>query len=316
MPLIVPKRIHRSHAVLPITFATTTSLVLALCYLQLIYLVSHLLRPIWSSHRDFPPLRQNIERVEKLVVDLIMGIVPSSTYRSPAPTGLIHEEPLGHRIASAVHSYTSRAALDNAPHPRAGFITPPNLPQCYPENALERTMPNNPDYRLEAAKSPLDRLTNRSSSVYDTVKRNTSVTQSKVSSIAEAGPVTVQQLTRSSISLRRYLEPEDGAGAEWQVPERPPNTPSVSHKSPGCSMDGPSDLTAVLEAASTPTVEPEPENEDEDGLKLARDVKCRSTESYPGKFPVSEGMEFSSLATASYAFRERGTTTVRPFSDY
>lgn len=51
-------------------------------------------------------------------------------------------------------------------------------------------------------------------------------------------------------------------------------------------------------------------------LQMSRRSKIRSTESYPGKFPVSDGLEYSNLATASLNFRERGTTSVRPFSDY
>lgn len=41
----------------------------------------------------------------------------------------------------------------------------------------------------------------------------------------------------------------------------------------------------------------------------------RSVESYPGNFPVSEGLEYSGLATAPHHIRGRVTTSVRPFSD-
>ena len=43
--------------------------------------------------------------------------------------------------------------------------------------------------------------------------------------------------------------------------------------------------------------------------------RSRSVESYPGRFPASDGVEFSSLATASHQMRGRGITSVRPFSE-
>jgi hypothetical protein len=55
--------------------------------------------------------------------------------------------------------------------------------------------------------------------------------------------------------------------------------------------------------------------EDLETVQMNRSPKYHSIESYPGKFPVSDHLEYSSLATA-YAVRGRGTTSVRPFSDY
>ncbi|KAJ5172948.1 hypothetical protein N7492_005541 [Penicillium capsulatum] len=309
MPLIIPKRNKRSHAILPITLATTASLVIALCYLQLIYLVSYVLRPLWSSHRDFPPLRRTIERVEKLIIDLILRIVPFASYRSPAPTGLFHEEPLGHQIGSGAHLYSSRVTLSGVPDNPAAFTPLPNLPQCYPGTAPERTMPKEQEQPVEATRqSPLGHHGSHGSSNFDTVKRASS-TRPNISSVVETGPAKTQQFTQSSLSLKQSQEPEDISLASGP----PLNPPRPSQISPACSMDGPSDLATILH--SVPKMESSTEDDD-DELKLDREAKCRSTESYPGKFPVSESMEFSSLATASYAFRERGTTSVRPFSDY
>lgn len=105
------------------------------------------------------------------------------------------------------------------------------------------------------------------------------------------------------------------------------NTPRPSQKSPVHSLDGPHDLASAVQSIFTARSTDDEERTrigspsgsgsyEIDGVKLERATKCRSTESYPGKFPVSEGHDFSSLATAEYAFRERGTVTVRPFSDY
>lgn len=54
---------------------------------------------------------------------------------------------------------------------------------------------------------------------------------------------------------------------------------------------------------------------DSETVQMNRARKYHSVESYPGKFPVSDTLDYSSLATA-YAVRGRGTTPVRPFSDY
>lgn len=47
-----------------------------------------------------------------------------------------------------------------------------------------------------------------------------------------------------------------------------------------------------------------------DGLQATR-----SAESFPGKFPVSDGLELGALATAPIQVKGKGTTSVRPFSD-
>lgn len=242
------------------------------------------------------------------MIDLILGILPFASYRSPTPTGLSHEDHPWHRIGSQVHAYASRVTLDNVPRGPAGFITPPNLPQCYPGTGPERTTPNQ-DQRIEAAShSPLDLHGSHGSSVYDTVKK-TSAARPNVTTVVEIGPVTTtQQFVRPSVSLRQIREPEE----KPHVLECHPSITHIAQKSPTCTMDGPSDLATILQVA--PPVECIAE--DGDYLKLDRGTKCRSTESYPGKFPVSDNTEFSSLASASYAFRERGTTSVRPFSDY
>lgn len=76
------------------------------------------------------------------------------------------------------------------------------------------------------------------------------------------------------------------------------------------SLEGPIVVASALQSMSSGS------SEEGAGVRMDRATKCHSTESYPGKFPVSEGVEFSGLSTAEYAFREKGTTTVRPFSDY
>ncbi|KAJ6083908.1 hypothetical protein N7486_010708 [Penicillium sp. IBT 16267x] len=77
------------------------------------------------------------------------------------------------------------------------------------------------------------------------------------------------------------------------------------------SLDGPVNLASARQSTRSSA-----SSDKREGVRMGRGTKCHSTESYPGKFPVSEGIDFSGLATAEYAFREKGTTNVRPFSDY
>jgi hypothetical protein len=88
------------------------------------------------------------------------------------------------------------------------------------------------------------------------------------------------------------------------------NKPDI--KSPASSDD---ELGSSLDV-NPPSSSHYPDDSTDLSLSTTRNSKCRSRSSYPGKFPVSEGLELTSLATASHAFREKGTTSVRPFSDY
>ena len=53
-----------------------------------------------------------------------------------------------------------------------------------------------------------------------------------------------------------------------------------------------------------------PVDDDEEELR-----RVRSAESYPGKFPVSDGLELCALASAPFYRIGKGSTSVRPFSD-
>ncbi|KAJ5109192.1 hypothetical protein N7456_005867 [Penicillium angulare] len=148
MPLVIYKRSNRTHAVLPITLKTSTSLIIALIYLQILYLVSFLSKPFWSSAREFPPYKRNIERWERSIIDIIIAIVPFSNYRSPNPSAVLQSDLLlpGHRSHNTTYSSTSHVNLDGIPlmPPKAAssaFVYPLTLPQCYPEMAIERLTP-------------------------------------------------------------------------------------------------------------------------------------------------------------------------------
>ncbi|KAJ5729881.1 uncharacterized protein N7483_004389 [Penicillium malachiteum] len=402
MPLVVYKRANRTHANLPITLTTTIALIFALLYLQVLYAISYFARPFWSSSREFPPYRHNIEAWEKRIIDLILTIVPFSNYRSPNPSSVLHPDGLGHRAQVTSYASSTHVAIDGFPGvPQkavaAAYTSGPPMPQCYPETAIERMTPtqahaHRSDLKLGNASTTgsvitkpsavIDRYGKNGISTYDSVK----VTPAKsppdgrvrISGISDLSqtpllashghtnshssqPQAQSLATRSTQSLHRHHhhhhDPEQNNHAAQSIEERDeendpsfkplhqvhnlnaffrpsytaslsylPSTPRPSQKSPVNSLDGPHDLGSAVQSIMTAKSDLDNDNESgtssgdgdgkEDGLKMKRATKCHSTESYPGKFPVSEGMEFSSLATAEYAFRERGTVTVRPFSDY
>ncbi|KAJ6017535.1 hypothetical protein N7451_000914 [Penicillium sp. IBT 35674x] len=366
MPLVVYKQSKRTHAVLPVTLTTTNSLIIALIYLQFLYLTSYIARPFCSSAKEFPPFKYKIERTEKRVVDLILSILPFSNYRSPNPSSILQHEPLSQRPQSGgAYTSTSRLTPDGVPNmpqpPSSAFTTPPTMPQCYPETAIERMpsrQPADPNLGRLAINKPstvVDRYTKPNAPIYDTaVKQMPSPNRTRVSvsgiadktkatNPVQAGSTPTPLLVRHSI--RSVHEHKFGASVDersedvnghslplHQVHNNTeilnPATPSNSkthipnlelhagQQSPVASLrsltllDGPVDPMSALQSMSSGS------SEEGMGVRMDRGTKCHSTESYPGKFPVSEGVEFSGLATAEYAFREKGTTTVRPFSDY
>ncbi|KAJ6171278.1 hypothetical protein N7470_000345 [Penicillium chermesinum] len=295
MPLVTYKPSPGTHAVLPITLWTTCSLILALCYLQTIYFISFLARPCWTSPREFPPFQHSIEHAERLTVDIILSIVPFARYHSPPPhQPLLHREPFAPSSSNIRrqdnqpwHHWTRDPSSTSSSSP-AQWKPPPSPHSLHAQKqASPSTMPEN------GAPSPSQQGINAS-----------------------------RLLAPKEENSERSDQEDDFQDAQLSIPRALPSAAVYKNARPGSkspaisllSLEGPRDLAAAKRAL-------EPRTAAAEGARQVRSKfggrqKCHSTESYPGKFPVSEGMEFSELATAEYAFREKGTTTVRPFSDY
>ncbi|KAJ5125451.1 hypothetical protein N7448_004771 [Penicillium atrosanguineum] len=286
MPLISSRRSSQSHANLPIALLTTFTLITALVYLQLIYAISWILRPFYNSGQEFPPMRRTIEKAERLTVNIILGIVPTSFYRSPPVSGLLHmHEDSAHRIPSV-----PRYVYDPASHTQ-GTTVLPTLSQCYPENSIERTGIIHHDSHFPVCATP-DHYT-RDSSVYDTVKKHTTGKQR----------ISVVEMHQSQQATQTYQQTKSPL-----VPA--PVISAPLEKSPAASFDG------VREASMHSFLTETDNSNNSLTLRMSKRAKSRSTESYPGRFPVSDRLEYTNLATAELNFREKGTTFVRPFSDY
>lgn len=321
MPLLVHRRTSHSHANLPITFSTALSLTAALVYLQLLYAASHLLRPFSNSRREFTSLRGAIDQTERRTIDIILRIVPSSAYRSPPTSGLLHEDPLGHRINGAARAGLENGARSQLPSP-SSVVPVTDPPQGYPGCLWGCTPPRSDGYRLDSVNpAQLDRQggVRSGSSVPETAKKHSSSGRPRVSprasTVMETHQFTTQQDPSTSHPQRQHPEhtsyPEHTKSqSAGPVPDTPQPQPQACSKSPVVSLDGAREPSIKFIATDSD------DSADSETLQLSRQVKRRSTESYPGKYPVSDGLEYSKLATASHAFRERGTTSVRPFSDY
>ncbi|KAJ5574746.1 hypothetical protein N7450_008645 [Penicillium hetheringtonii] len=362
----ITRHVCHTHANLPISLWKTLSLTLALFYLQLIYAISFIARPFWSSNLDFPPFRQTIERAETFVIDIILDIVPTSQYRSPAPTN-INDDAIGRRSLLAFQrpiplTETSPRVVTNASVP----TVPPKMPQCYPKPPSVHGQPssNQKEIQTETMRSThTERFTKTNdsgTSIYGTAKKTSTSTRPKLSSMFEKdqkhhanqpvqpgpgpgpgpglGPDTFTETGTAAGNRERVtttvtqeeeheeeeltvhimeISPRADSGYDTSQPTAPvtdlPKPIVPMEKSPASSFDGPGEVDtgkAPHDASSHYT------NDSSLSLGASRAAKSHSTESYPGQFPVSDGVEYSSLATAEYAFRERGTTSARPFSDY
>lgn len=395
MPLAIYRRSSRNHANLPITLSTALSLIFALTCLQLLYLVSYVARPFWSSSGEFPPFKHHIERWEKRIIDLILDIVPVTNYRSPNPSSILHPDSLSNRAQATSYESSTHLPVITPVIPQKAassvFPTPPSMPQCYPESAVERLSAAQREFRhghglgsgsgsgsgISKPSAVIDRYSKSGLPAHDTVKKpiprspphNRShlydtlelshapllgshmhshshssqtqpVPQSYIGSQGLRSMHSLPRLHREHFQNTHSIEEGDEENNPSFKPlhqvhnlnalMRPNYMASLSHlpsyplpsrasqKSPVNSLDGPQDTRSA--AHSINTVDSERNRADDEGvneeLRLDRLTKCHSTESYPGQFPVSEGLDASSLATAEYAFREKGTIAARPFSDY
>lgn len=310
MPLMAQTRSSRPQPILPISFSVAMSLVIALSYLQVLYGVSYLVRPFWGQDREFPPFKSTIVRWERVAVELILCILPlpSCGSHSLTPTSTLYEDLPAHRITSI---HTSRVSFNELRSGPSGMSEPHSMPQCYPETSAERLAESQTFGLGSPRRMPADHCSKSESSIEDTMRDVMMEDQPKVSAVE-----VIQQVppayTRPSPSVQL---PEEHSNSrvmhehDLYDTDTVEETHSRSQLAPISAVDGPSD--------TAPRAQLSGEVSDEDGLKLSkRVIKCHSTETYPGSFPVSESTELSSLATAEYAFRERGTTSVRPFSDY
>ncbi|OOQ87207.1 hypothetical protein PEBR_18057 [Penicillium brasilianum] len=343
---MVVYQIHSPFArpIFPISFPTFLSIVLVLGYLQFLYGISFILRPVWPLRYGSRPFKKLIHNAEKQALDLIAGIIPPPVYRSPVPSSAFANEETTFPRYTSVH-HALYVGYDSARTTLPRVVELPDPPQAYPSigrgrsshnSHRENQMPDNSAMHL--GPSPLAQgMHDHPGSHYHGANKSIPLTGCQNNALA------IEQnqhlVFAPSTTLKMPHDQDQQRGQEVPVI-------NVVH---GISIDSVEasavEVSAIEVSAgevsplqtTKPNLSSRPTSSDEPRISLSvvppssshytdesitlslstnRNTKCRSTESYPGKFPVSDGLEYSSLATALSNFREKGTTHVRPFSDY
>jgi hypothetical protein len=329
--------------VLPISFRTSISLVFFLFCLQFLYAISFILSPFWPLKYGPRPFKNAIKRTETRVIDLIVEILPPPIYRSPVPSSaFLHEDAFSRRSTNA-HSashlgfYRVRSAL-----PRVVDLA--ELPQVYRPGAVGRSLSPSMHHENQRPATDVVQIASVSTnhgthnypdfSYYDGMS-NTALPSTSCPNIALAGngnhhgliappPTPVPQLQQEE--QRRIVQIVHGVPIEEAVEPNPVEkiqpTPCINPRinSPTVSTgEAQISLAVIIPAALRSSSQRYSsshytENNLTDlSLESNRTNKTHSTQTYPPKFPVSE---YSSLVADLSSFREKGTTHVRPFSDY
>ncbi|KAJ5942112.1 hypothetical protein N7516_002280 [Penicillium verrucosum] len=293
--------------VFPISLLRTICLIGSLSWLQLLYGVAYLVHPFWNTRREFPPFNKAINRTEKSITNAFFGPVPLSAYTSATETE---------------RQWYLSSGNDTLNH--ESNIRNPNLPttSTWPQQG-----PQYSDSSSEQESPTSQPDTEHHSPIHETVRKFRSSTRSSISKIASSVKAIFQQpLTIVPRTLDG--QPSDEERAEPNlVPvsvytsqpyfARPVSSP-VPMSAPARLADhfsDPGPSTGIKAQQPVPFGATINAAEDSEMVQMNRTRKYHSIESYPGKFPVSDTLDYSSLATA-YAVRGKGTTSVRPFSDY
>ncbi|KAJ5972002.1 uncharacterized protein N7479_001920 [Penicillium vulpinum] len=303
-----------STGVFPLSLQTITYLIGTLCWLQILYTASYLVRPFWSARREFPPFNKAIERTEGRITHVILGTTPLSAYSSATAT----ERPWQISSGNGLLSHENNVRTTSQPTP--GLLASSTWRQEHQDTDSSSEQ--------ESATSDLGTENLRESSpIHDTMRKLRSSTRGSISKIASSAKAIFRQpLT----VVPRNLDgsPSNGERAEPELApasvrtSQPRFVQNISFPVPmsasarvadhfsdpgpstGIKVQQPVAFGATIDAAV-----------DSETVQMDRARKYHSIESYPGKFPVSDALDYSSLATA-HAVRGRGTTSVRPFSDY
>lgn len=294
MPQPLQRCSPHSLAILPITLSTSLSLIAILSYLQLLYATSFLLRLLRRPRYNSTPLRETISQTERNTVDILFHIVPVSLYRSPPASGLLHEDPLGHRIASAARSSEPVSHFRSHSHfSHASSVTEvsDDRLQCYPSNAIERMCPH-VQYTPALYKPGQYEQKENGNNItipYEATKPAPQRSRPPIPGMTDQQAASTQQVIRTDrTKLSQHSEetqvPETGdTQASEPVPDMPDTVQPVE-ESPKVSLDKHSECGMC--SVSTKST-------DSFSLPLTRSHKRRSMESYPGRYPVSDGLNLS-----------------------
>lgn len=313
-----------AQTVFPLSFPKTIRLIGALIYLQLLYALSYLIQPFSGSGRDFPPFNKTIDETEARINKAIIGVVPLKAYDTPTATARQWRLTSRNDSLSPIEPTLVVASCPEQGHAPAWPLSTPQLSGS--------STGTSQDESENSAPSGVGRP-RTGSSIYEIVQSLKSNTRESMSSItSSAKAIFPQSGTAKSLSLdprkldrseaRLHPGPAEPVSIQQRLTESFSFETAVSIATPARVADQSSDLSpssglkmkdkkpqavsfgpAIGAAVHTEIVQ------------MNRPRNHYSIESYPGRFPVSDELDYSSLASA-YAVRGRGTTSVRPFSDY
>jgi hypothetical protein len=311
--------------VFPISLLKTICLIVRLIYLQILYLISTIARPFRNTRREFPPFNKAIVRTETSITTTILGAQPS-TYNSATATkpqwhltsgnGLLNQE---HNLHSISQSLSLRPL---SPWPRQIQSS---------DSSEEQESPTLQADGLAPQPGTGTGHPQESSSVYESICKIRSSTRDSISTIASSAKAFLRQPLTMARNLNGLPFDEERPDTSRHTPKLAVVPPPVSTPESRFVGNVPAPMSAPARMADHFS-DPGPETAikgkqpvlfgasintavNAETVQMNRSRKYHSIESYPGKFPVSDALDFSSLATA-YAVRGRGTTSVRPFSDY
>ncbi|CAG7962779.1 unnamed protein product [Penicillium nalgiovense] len=305
---------QKPFAVFPISLLKTIYLIGSLSWLQLLYAASYLARPFWNTHREYSPFKKAIDRTETSIINAILGTAPLSAYSSATST----ERQWYLSAGNGTLNYENN--IRTTSQPISNLLTSSPWPEEGHQDSDSSSGHETPTPR------PGTEHTRENSPIYETVRKLRSNTRGSISKIANSArsifrqPLTVFPRDMDGLTSEERTEPH-------LVPvlvhtSQPQLVQNVSFPVPMSasarvadhfSDPGPATAVKVQQPVSFgATVDG---GIDSETVQMNRSSKYHSVESYPGKFPVSDALEYSSLATA-YAVRGKGTTSVRPFSDY
>ncbi|KAJ5374735.1 hypothetical protein N7517_006741 [Penicillium concentricum] len=307
---------HFATGTFPISLSKTIFLIRLLSWLQLLYAISYLAQPFWNTRREFPPFNTAIDRTETRIINTLLGAVPLSAYSSATATERQWHISSGNGLLNQDNNY-----IRTTPRPTPNLLASSTWPQQGhqdSDSSSEQGSPTSP---------PCTEHPRENSPIHETLRKIRFSTRGSISKLANSAKAIFRQpLTIIPRNLDGSPSDEERAEPELvpilvrtsqprfieNVPFPVPMSASArvadhfSDPGPasGIQVQQPVPFGATIDA----TV-------DSETVQMNRARKYYSIESYPGKFPVSDALDYSSLATA-YAVRGRGTTSVRPFSDY
>jgi hypothetical protein len=299
-------------AVFPISLLKTIHLIGSLSWLQLLYAASYLARLFWSTQREFP-FKKAIDRTETSIINALLGTVPLSAYSSATAT----ERQWYLSSGNGALNYENNIRTTSQPTSNLLATSP------WPEEGHQES-DSSSDHETPTPR-PGTEHTRENSPIYETVRKLRSNTRGSISKIANSArsifrqPLTVfpremdgfpsdEERTEPHLVPVHASQPQLVQTVSSPVPMSASARVAAHFSDPGpataIKVQQPVSFGATIDGGI-----------DSETVRMNRSSKYYSVESYPGKFPVSDALDYSSLATA-YAVRGKGTTSVRPFSDY